>query len=121
MSRKPTYPDLENPPYCKVLIQYGANYDKKSVVKGFQNIQYLYPDEEPERLSVLYGEDQDEIPIDAELLTDQPPGAEPTYELVFNPGRVNLVLFEEEWETLVGNSLEELEKLKDERESEDTD
>lgn len=98
MSREYNHPDLENPPYCKAVIEYVEDGEHKTkVVKGFHSINYLYPDEHPNRLSVLYPEHQDWIPEDAEWLGDQPEGAEKTYELIFQKARVKEVVFEERW------------------------
>jgi len=99
MDREFNHPDLKNPPYCKVVIEYVEDGEHKTeIVKGFRNIQYLYPDEHPDRLSVLYSEHQDWIPEDAEWLGDQPEGSDKAYESIFHEARITSVEFEEEWD-----------------------
>jgi len=99
MSRNPNHPDLENPPYCKVAIEYGERSKRKTeIVKGFHSIKYLYPDEYPNRLSVIYMEEQEPIPENAEWIGDQPEGAEKSYELIFNNAQIKEVTFEDRWD-----------------------
>lgn len=99
MSREFNHPDLENPPYCKAVIEYEEDGEVKSeVVKGFLFIKHLYPDEHPNRVSVVYSEHQDWMPEDVEWLGDQPEWSDEMHELIFHDARVAEVLFEEEWE-----------------------
>lgn len=82
-----------------MAIEYIKDGEHKSkIVKGFRNIAYLYPNKHPNRLSVLYSENRDWIPEDAEWVGDQPEGSEKAYELIFHSANIKEVVFEEEWD-----------------------